>query len=135
MIFVDTGAFLARYLRQDQYHGLACSGWKRIAVKKETCLTSNFVLDELFTLLARRADHAFSAETARTIYHSGVFEILRPGFEDELEALRFLEKYADQKVGFTDCVSFALMRRRGIKRVFSFDHHFARAGFVLWPWD
>ena len=32
-----------------------------------------------------------------------------------------------------DCVSFEVMRRRGITRAFAFDRHFADAGFELVP--
>ena len=40
--------------------------------------------------------------------------ILRPEADDELEALNLFRKLSDQRVSFTDCVSFALMRRYGI---------------------
>ena len=52
--------------------------------------------------------------------------------EDEYEALELFEKYADQEVSFTDCVSFVLMRVKNLRTVFSFDTHFERAGFQLW---
>jgi predicted nucleic acid-binding protein len=42
-----------------------------------------------------------------------------------------MRKYSDQAISFTDCVSFVLMRREGIKRAFSFDKHFRYAGFTL----
>ncbi len=42
-------------------------------------------------------------------------------------------KFAGQKVSFTDCVSFSLMRRHGLNRAFTFDRHFADAGFELVP--
>lgn len=64
---------------------------------------------------------------------SEILEVLRPTAEDELRALDLFEKYADQRVSFTDCVSFVLMRRSRIERVFSFDSHFSRAGFTIWP--
>jgi len=60
-------------------------------------------------------------------------EILRPTEDDEMKALAYFEKFADQGVGFTDCISFALMRRHRIKRVFTFDRHFALAGFEAVP--
>jgi predicted nucleic acid-binding protein len=49
LIFIDTGAFLARYLSQDQFHQKAVGFWKELDKSRESCFTSNFVLDETFT--------------------------------------------------------------------------------------
>ena len=97
-------------------------------------MTSNFVLDETFTLLGRRAGHSFAAQRARNIYASESLNILRPGKEDELKAIVFFEKYSDHQLSFTDCVSFVLMQNRKIKRVFTFDHHFQLLGFQALPY-
>ena len=127
MIFVDTGAFLAKYLGNDAYHQRAMAIWKR--VRGEPLITSNHVVDETLTLLARRAGNRFAADRADNIYSSEVIEILYSTREDESEAVRLLRKYADQQVSFTDCVSFVLMRSRKISTAFTFDHHFQQAGF------
>ena len=58
-----------------------------------------------------------------------MLRILRATREDELMAINWLEKFADQKVSFTDAVSFELMRRHRIVRVFTFDRRFELAGF------
>ena len=133
MIFIDSGAFLARTIKRDQYHGEAVAFWKRLQSTRERCFTSSFVLSETFTLLGRRAGYEFAAERARNIYASERLTLLRPTREDEVEAVELLEKFADQKVSFTDCVSFVLMRRNKLRRVFSFDAHFERAGFERYP--
>ena len=104
MIFVDTGAFLARHLANDQHHEAAAAGWRRLA-----------------------------AERARALLASTALTILRPEARDENEALRWLEKLGNQAVSFTDCVSFALMKRHRLPRAFGFDRHFIAAGFSLWP--
>jgi predicted nucleic acid-binding protein len=83
--------------------------------------------------VGRWAGGAFAAERARSILESERLAILRPGLAEEHEAVPLLEKYADQRVSFTDCVSFVLMRRHGIERAFSFDRHFGGAGFRHWP--
>ena len=133
MIYVDTGAFLARYLSRDQYHQKAGAFWRKIRKNQESCFTSNFVLDETFTLLGRWAGYNFASQRAANIYASKLLIILRPTREDEIKAIEFFQKYADQNVSFTDCISFVLMRKNKIKRVFSFDNHFERAGFKLCP--
>ena len=131
MIFIDTGAFLARYVRHDQYHSKAVAFWDQIRKSKESCFTSNFVLDETFTLLGRRAGYDFAVQRAKNIYASKYLVILRPDKPDEIKALTFFSKYADKLISFTDCISFVIMRREKINRVFSFDRHFSLAGFQL----
>jgi uncharacterized protein len=133
VIFIDSGAFLARYLANDQYHDRAIAAWRRLAKSRERCATSNFVLDETITLLARRAGYKFAAQRARSLYSSRTLVIERPTEQHERAAIDWFEKYADQQVSFTDCVSFALMRANKIKRAFAFDMHFQLAGFVTWP--
>ena len=96
-------------------------------------MTTNFVLDEVVTLLARRAGASFAADRARAILTSERLTVVRPTPDDELVALEMLEKLGDKDVSFTDCVSFVTMRARGIRRAFTFDRHFRDAGFVLWP--
>ncbi len=129
MVFVDTGAFLARYLSNDAYHQRALAMWKRL--RRESLMTSNHVLDETLTLLARLAGGRFAADRADNIYASDVLEILHSTKEDELAAIRLLRKYSDQQVSFTDCTSFVLMKSRRISSVFTFDMHFQRAGFQV----
>ena len=131
MIFIDSGAFLARYLSHDQYHRRAVAFWEKLGSNNERCFTSNFVLDEIFTLLGRRAAYDFAVQRAKNIYASKALVIFRPDQKDELKALNYFSKYADQNVSFTDCISFVLMKREKINRVFSFDRHFELAGFNL----
>lgn len=132
MIFIDTGAFLARHLSRDQHHADAVAGWQTLASNGRECCTSNFVLDELFTLLGRRAGYAFAAERARALYASSVLKILRPDRDCEVAAIDLMARYADQAVSYTDCISFRLMHANRIETVFTFDRHFELAGFRRW---
>jgi len=133
MIFVDTGAFVGRCIERDQYHQIAVDYWAELARRRLRCYTSSFVLDEAFTLIGRIAGNNFAAERARNIYASRSMEILRPDASVETEALEFFTKDADKDVSYTDCISFVLMKRARLRRVFSFDSHFAHAGFVVVP--
>ena len=133
MIFVDTGAFIGRYIAKDEHHRLSTSSWSVLEKSKERLFTSNFVLDETFTLLGRRAGYAFAAARARAILSSSAIMILRPTKYDEIEAVKLFEKYADQFVSYTDCISFVLMSSNKIERAFTFDSHFGMAGFTIIP--
>ncbi len=133
MIFVDTGAFLARFVERDQHHEGAVRAWRQLEIENPRILTSHFVLDEVLTLLGRRTSYAFAAQKGGSLLASDKLEILRVDKEIEIESLRYFEKFADQQISYTDCTSFVLMRSQRIERVFSFDRHFALAGFTLWP--
>lgn len=133
MIYIDTGALIARYIAKDHYHAEALSSWKALEKNKDKLFTSNFVLDETFSLLGRRAGYQFAAQRAMAIFSSDAFTILRPDKSHELAALRYFERYSDQMVSFTDCISFVLMKEYKIKRVFTFDKHFELAGFQVIP--
>lgn len=133
MIFVDTGAFLARYLPKDQHHAAARRGWQELEQARTPCATSSLVLNELVTLLCRRAGAAFAAETGRRILGSSALKVFRPALKEEAAALDLLEKFGDHSLSFTDAASFVLMRQAKIGRVFGFDRHFTAGGFELWP--
>lgn len=128
MIFVDTGAFLALYIKRDQYHRQAHKVFRALP---RPFSTSNHVIDELATLLGRIAGYRYAADRIDDLYASESIEVLASTRNDEIEAIRWMRKYADKKVSFTDCVSFAVMRRLGIHHVFTFDRHFRDAGFEI----
>lgn len=132
MIFVDTGAIVGRYASRDQHHDVAVTGWKRIATARLPCYTTNLVIAEAITLIARRMNPSFAVETGRLIHSAHSMKILRPDAADDAVALAFFEKLADQRVSFTDAVSFAMMRRHRMTQAFAFDRHFEAAGFTLW---
>lgn len=133
MIFVDTGAFLARYIQRDQYYRHATDGWKRLVQSARKCFTSNLVVSETATLIARRAGYKFAAQRLHLLLTSQLVTVLRSSQEDELQSVALMEKYADQEVSFVDCVSFVLMRKHHLRDAFAFDRHFEHAGFRLWP--
>jgi predicted nucleic acid-binding protein len=126
MIFVDTGAFLALYRKRDQHHREAARLWPTL---ERPVLTSNHVVDELATLLGRLVGFGVAADRVEDLYASHSIEVLSSTRQDELEALRWMRKYSDHEVSFTDCVSFAIMRRQQIRTAFTFDRHFRDAGF------
>ena len=131
MIFVDTGAFLARYLRRDQYFDRARERWLLIQNEAIPLMTTNLILVETATLLSRRGRPEVAVRKIRSIYQSSSFSIHSSSKEDELAGLDLMVHYRGHDISLVDGVSFALMRKLGITRAFSFDHHFSVAGFEL----
>lgn len=133
MIFVDTSAFLGAYNPRDQWHFEATAQFEELVRANETLVTSNFVLDETLTFLGRKMGYRYAARRGQALFGSGSIDILRPTRDEELLALHQFEKWADQRVSYTDCVSFVLMRAHKLYRVFTFDQHFQLAGFTVVP--
>lgn len=133
MIFVDTGPLLARYLPSDQHHQAAKIVWNELALAGESFAITNLVVTEFVTLLVRRASSAFAAERARRLYASSLWTILRATEADGTQAIVLLEQLAGHRVGFVDCISFAMMRSRRLGTAFTFDAHFRTAGFEVTP--
>src|SRR5437764_153759 len=83
--------------------------------------------------MARRESYAYATEAGEELLASRALRWLDATATDWSAALTLMRKYADQGVSFTDCISFALMKREAISHVFGFDRHFRAAGFRLWP--
>lgn len=131
-LFIDTGAFLAKEITNDQHRAESIGLWAELSDGGVPLFSSEHVLDETMTLLARRTTYAWAADWGRDALTSGI-SWLRADEMEWKQALRLMQKFADQSVSFTDCVSFVLMRRAGLREVFGFDRHFTAAGFRLRP--
>lgn len=130
--FVDTGAFIAKEIAGDQFHAAARQFWAELEERGHRLLSSDHVLDESVTLMARRTTYAFAADWGRDALESGI-EWLNADDGDWKKALMLMRKFADQGVSVTDCLSAVLMKRAGLKRVFGFDRHFEAMGFRVYP--
>lgn len=131
-LFVDTGAFLAKEIAADQHHSRAVDFWRSLQKRTPHLCSSQHVLDEAATLLARRTSYAWAAEWGRDVMDAGI-RWLAADENDVQAAFAQMRKFADQAVSFTDCLSFVLMRKERIRDVFGFDSHFMAAGFRVWP--
>ncbi len=136
-ILVDTWAWLALYNQNDSQHAIAVPAYNELLDEAYILVTTNAVLTETYTNLRRWASHAIAVRFGRTIQavsETGALEIVRLTEDDEKEAWTIFEMYDTVKdLSFTDCTSFAAMRRLGLTEVFTADKHFAMLGFVAHP--
>ena len=127
MIFVDTGAWYARYVTEDVDHAAAVA-W--FANASDRLLTTDYVVDELLTLLKRRdySDIAFAIGMPLIEGVACQLEYVRP--DDVARAWIAFSTFRDKAWSFTDCISRVVMERLKIKTAFTFDHHFREFGNV-----
>lgn len=122
-VFVDTGAFCALTIPKDQHNLTAKSVYKQIQKDKAVIYTSDYVLDETYTLLKTRSSHATAIKFMEQMDKSQI-NILRITEDIEESAKALFKKFDDRRLSYTDCTSFALINHLGIEAVFAFDEHF-----------
>lgn len=99
-------------------------------------ITTNFVLDETYTLVRFRIHHQASVELHQKIERiiAGKFlKVIHITSELEQAAWRIFEQYSDKDFSFTDCTSFAVMQLLELTHALTDDHHFVQMGFQILP--
>jgi predicted nucleic acid-binding protein len=92
-------------------------------------VTTNFVLDESYTLLRLRAGHHVAVELGEEIAISQLVTVVQISPEQEEEAWQMFKRYADKVFSYMDCTLFVVMRHLGIWEAFTNDHNFEQVGY------
>ena len=129
-VFVDTSAWYAYADTTDSNHAAVINALEKWDGR---LITSNFVFDEILTLLTARASYSIAVRTGAILRESGVVRMIRIASEDEEEAWSLFQRQSDKGYSFTDCTSFVLMRRLGLHTAITLDAHFLQAGFSVLP--
>jgi len=129
--FVDTSAFLAVLGKDDDNHARARAVWSNLLEERTSLVTSSYVLAETLAIL----QHRMGLDAVR-LFHNDVYPILtiewvggvlhEKGIGGVLAAHR-------KDLSLVDCVSFEVLRQRGIRKVFAFDKHFKEQAFDVVP--
>ncbi len=129
--FVDTSFFIALLTKEDRFHSRADQAWKSLLESDTTLVCSNYIILETFSLLQNRL-----GLEAVSDFKNDVVPILSVEWIDEysheagLAAVLAVKK---RDLSLVDCVSFEVMRKKGIKNILTFDKHFREHGFHCIP--
>jgi len=132
-IFVDTSAWVALADKDDSLHRDAASSYPSIFKNHKNLVTSNLIVAETYIILLKELRHKTAIEFLERIKASPRILKICSNENIETEAEGILEKYIDQDFSYTDAVSFVIMKRQKIRKVFCFDKHFVTAGFTNIP--
>ena len=127
MIFVDTGAWFAAFVPNDPDHAAADS-W--LAQNTTPLVTTDYVLDELLTLLKRRGEFQRARRLGGSILNGTIARFERVAAADLDAAWNVFCQFRDKAWSFTDCTSRVVMERLSISTAFAFDEHFRQFGNV-----
>jgi predicted nucleic acid-binding protein len=128
-LFVDTWGWVTLADRDEPRHLAVTKLYAERNRAPGRIVTSNFVLDELFTMLFARRPFAVASRFCTTLLASPklTIEFVTPDRFDAAFELRL--KLADKpRISFTDITSMVIMREIGIVDVLTADDHFHHVG-------
>lgn len=125
-LFVDTSFVVALVSEKDQHHKLA----SRLADLFDgyPLVTTDAVLLEIGNALARNFKEQ-AEEIIADFLTSDEVEVVRLDADLFQRAFELYRAHKDKTWGMTDCVSFVIMRERGIADALTNDKDYRQAGF------
>lgn len=93
-------------------------------------LTSDFIVDELLSLLKTRNQYRRRDVVWSTLNNKAHVEMVYLTKSDLNDAYKYYDRFKDKNWSFTDCTSYHLIRSRRIPFAFSLDRHFREFGIV-----
>jgi predicted nucleic acid-binding protein len=127
-VFVDTGAWFAYFVRRDPDHRSAIAWMRR---NREPLVTTDYILDELLTLLKMRENYRVAVAAGEALWQQRVTRIEHVTVEDIARTWEVFRQYHDKDWSFTDCTSKVIMERLRMTHAFAFDSHFEQFGTVI----
>ena len=128
-VFIDTSAFYALLIKQDEAHERVVSYMDQAARSRQRFVTTDYVLDETATLLKARGLGHLAVEFLSRVQSSRSCRLVWMDSEHFSTVTDFFAKHQDQAWSFTDCFSFTVMRRLKLRAALTKDEHFRAAGF------
>lgn len=128
-VFVDTSAWYALQITDDANHRKARNIFPLILKKFGNLVTSNHIIGETYTLLRMSKGYEAARRFITLIRESPRLEEYFADQETERNTYALLHQYRDHAFSFVDGLSFAIMKKEGIRVCFAFDVHFPTAGF------
>jgi predicted nucleic acid-binding protein len=135
-VFVDSGGWLSVMIEADQYHAVGSAYFRALIDIGAVVVTTDYVLDEVVTRLRYDVGHAKAAEflaLVREAVSGGAVRLRRIDEPIWNKAEAVFLRYADARLSFTDCTSFALLSEQPVDEVFGYDAHFEMMGYTLQP--
>jgi uncharacterized protein len=130
ILFLDSAYAIALSSQADMHHAVAIRLASEIRELGCRLLTTDAVLLEIGNSLSKLRFRPAAVSLLRSIRSDPRIEVvlltadlLKSGFD-------LFQQRSDKTWGLTDCVSFVVMRQRGIRQALTIDEHFEQAGFL-----
>lgn len=125
LIFLDTAYVYALVNTRDEWHKEALSWQEKLEKERRGIITTELILIEIADGLASIRFRTQAAQVIDALQSSPFVEVVAVSSE----LLNLYRQRRDKEWGLTDCVSFLVMRERGLLESLTVDTHFQQAGF------
>lgn len=128
-VFLDTAYAIALASAADEFHQQALALAEELEASGTRIITTWAVLLEIGNSLSKPQYRRACVELLSSLFIDTSVEIVR--LSDQLfeEALKLYSSRPDKEWSLTDCISFVVMRTRGVTDALTTDEHFQQAGF------
>ncbi len=139
MLFIDTWGWIVIHNSREPRHGEIRDFYQTRRDQKDVIYTTDYVLDETFTLLFKRLPFPQARESLETLddaIQDGYLLLERITPERFEQAKRLRLRFQDKpRISFTDLTSMVIMDELSIADILTEDTHFVqvRMGFQLVP--
>jgi len=132
-VFVDTSALVGKFLEEYEHHQRATSVMRALLREGRHFISTDYIFDEVVTRVRGLGGHSNAVKAGDGILESEIIELIDVDPPLRKEAWKLFRKYKDHKLSFTDCTSFAVMKKFGISEAFTFDDDFRKVGYLTFP--
>lgn len=127
MILLDTSYLVALFDARDALHTQALA-WSEVVA--EPLLVTEYVLWETVNAFSRPEDRRKAHALVGHVRFESGYEVVMASPELFEAGMALHRERPDKAWSLTDCISFHLMRERGMTRALAYDQDFEQAGFV-----
>lgn len=135
-VYVDTGAWIALAFRRDRAHPKISHHFRRLRRDGDLLFTSDPAVGETITRLRYDAGLSYALGFRRILEEAVALQALRIRETDarlRSSALSLMERYADLRLSYADCIGAAVAQEIDAGAVFGLDHDFRVMGFAVEP--
>ncbi len=130
VLFGDASFYIALFSVRDVHHDRAILWQQAMLAARSHVVTTERVLWEVLDGLSGLATRSLAMSGYRILRNDRRTEVVDSDAALAQEALRLYESRGDKEWGITDCLSFTVMKMRGLSSALTADRHFEQAGFA-----
>ena len=128
-VFLDTGYTIALSVESDKHHERAIELAEQLEAEKTRLVTTRAILLETGNALSKERYRQAAIKLLDALEEDPSVEIVPLSEELFAQAFELFRKRPDKEWGLVDCVSFIVMRERGLTEALTPDKHYEQAGF------